>query len=128
MQNIANFLFVPCGERYLKLKDTVCLSTSCGFTTVAGAFLIPYCLMMVFAGMPLFFLELSFGQFAATGAINIWVVCPLLRGTPHHLFYILPPTYLKPKTSSTLKTSLLGCHTVAVVICILASFHTCHAP
>ena len=46
----------------------------------SGAFLIPYCLMMVFAGMPLFFMELSFGQFAAQGVINIWAINPLFKG------------------------------------------------
>jgi len=36
--------------------------------------------MMVFAGMPLFFMELSLGQFAAQGAINVWAVSPLFKG------------------------------------------------
>jgi solute carrier family 6 amino acid transporter-like protein 5/7/9/14 len=46
----------------------------------SGAFLIPYAVMLVFAGIPLFFMELSFGQFAAEGVISIWKVSPLMQG------------------------------------------------
>jgi len=36
--------------------------------------------MMIFAGMPLFFLELSVGQFAGTGIIHIWRLSPMFTG------------------------------------------------
>ena len=36
--------------------------------------------MLIFAGMPIFFLEISFGQFAGEGVITIWKVCPLMQG------------------------------------------------
>ena len=36
--------------------------------------------MLVFAGLPLFFMELSFGQFASEGVVSIWKVCPLMQG------------------------------------------------
>jgi len=46
-----------------------------------GAFLIPYVIMLVLCGLPLFFLELAFGQFASLGPITIWkTVCPLFSG------------------------------------------------
>ena len=47
---------------------------------ISGAFLIPYLFMLIFAGIPLFFMELSFGQFASEGVITVWKVCPLLTG------------------------------------------------
>ena len=47
---------------------------------VAGAFLIPYVLMLALVGLPLFFMELAFGQFASLGPITIWRVNPLLKG------------------------------------------------
>uniref|UniRef100_T1KFZ1 Transporter n=1 Tax=Tetranychus urticae TaxID=32264 RepID=T1KFZ1_TETUR len=37
-----------------------------------GVFLIPYTLMLLFGALPLFFLELSLGQFAKSGPINVW--------------------------------------------------------
>ncbi|XP_049433594.1 sodium- and chloride-dependent neutral and basic amino acid transporter B(0+) [Epinephelus fuscoguttatus] len=45
-----------------------------------GAFLIPYFLMLVVAGIPLFFLESAFGQFCSQGPINIWRAVPILQG------------------------------------------------
>ncbi|KAK7485579.1 hypothetical protein BaRGS_00023154, partial [Batillaria attramentaria] len=45
-----------------------------------GAFLIPYVLMLILCGLPLFFLELAFGQFASIGPITIWRISPFFRG------------------------------------------------
>uniref|UniRef100_A0A8C2FP69 Solute carrier family 6 member 4b n=1 Tax=Cyprinus carpio TaxID=7962 RepID=A0A8C2FP69_CYPCA len=46
-----------------------------------GAFLIPYVLMAVFGGVPLFYMELALGQFHRTGAISIWKhICPMFKG------------------------------------------------
>ncbi|XP_029287939.1 sodium- and chloride-dependent neutral and basic amino acid transporter B(0+) [Cottoperca gobio] len=45
-----------------------------------GAFLIPYFVMLVVAGIPLFFLESAFGQFCSQGPINIWRSVPILQG------------------------------------------------
>ncbi|XP_076352499.1 sodium- and chloride-dependent glycine transporter 1-like [Tachypleus tridentatus] len=45
-----------------------------------GAFLIPYTIVLIFMGLPLFFLELAFGQFASEGPITIWKIAPLFQG------------------------------------------------
>ena len=45
-----------------------------------GTFLIPYAVMLVIAGIPLFFFELSFGQFASQGPVTVWSVSPLFAG------------------------------------------------
>ncbi|XP_054271934.1 sodium-dependent serotonin transporter isoform X2 [Macrosteles quadrilineatus] len=46
-----------------------------------GAFLIPYCMMLVFGGLPLFYMELALGQFHRCGCLTIWKrICPALKG------------------------------------------------
>uniref|UniRef100_A0AAQ5XE70 Transporter n=1 Tax=Amphiprion ocellaris TaxID=80972 RepID=A0AAQ5XE70_AMPOC len=45
-----------------------------------GAFLIPYLLMLVLCGIPLFFLESAIGQFCSQGPINMWRAVPVLQG------------------------------------------------
>ncbi|XP_041374231.1 sodium- and chloride-dependent glycine transporter 1-like [Gigantopelta aegis] len=45
-----------------------------------GAFLIPYILSLVFMGIPLFCLEVTFGQFASMGPLSIWAINPLFKG------------------------------------------------
>lgn len=45
-----------------------------------GAFLIPYVVMMGLCGYPLMFLELSLGQYARQGIVNVWKAVPLLQG------------------------------------------------
>ncbi|XP_064598237.1 sodium- and chloride-dependent glycine transporter 1-like isoform X2 [Liolophura sinensis] len=45
-----------------------------------GAFLIPYVIMLIFVGIPIFFLELAFGQFASSGPITVWRMNPVLKG------------------------------------------------
>lgn len=47
----------------------------------AGAFLIPYCIMLVFGGLPLFYMELALGQYYRSGCISVWRhICPALKG------------------------------------------------
>ncbi|KAK3100774.1 hypothetical protein FSP39_025139, partial [Pinctada imbricata] len=45
-----------------------------------GAFLVPYAIMLIIAGLPLFFFELNLGQFASEGPITVWKVKPLFMG------------------------------------------------
>ena len=45
-----------------------------------GAFLIPYFIFLLLCGIPLYFLELAFGQFASCSPLTIWSVCPLFKG------------------------------------------------
>ncbi|XP_068234602.1 sodium-dependent dopamine transporter [Palaemon carinicauda] len=46
-----------------------------------GAFLFPYCVMLVLGGIPLFFMELALGQYNRKGAITCWGrLVPLFKG------------------------------------------------
>lgn len=51
-----------------------------------GAFLIPYTIMLLFVGIPLFFMELAFGQFASEGPVTIWKISPLFTGIGYAMF------------------------------------------
>ncbi|XP_036596371.1 sodium- and chloride-dependent creatine transporter 1 [Trichosurus vulpecula] len=45
-----------------------------------GVFLIPYLVIALLGGIPIFFLEISLGQFMKAGSINVWNICPLFKG------------------------------------------------
>lgn len=60
----------------------------------AGAFLIPYIVMLLFAGLPLFFLELCFGQYSSSGPISAWRSAPLMKG--QYPIYIRSFLFLSP--------------------------------
>ncbi|XP_061423807.1 sodium- and chloride-dependent glycine transporter 1 isoform X1 [Lethenteron reissneri] len=53
-----------------------------------GAFMFPYFIMLVFCGIPLFFLELSFGQFASLGCLGVWKVNPLFKGVGYGMMVV----------------------------------------
>ena len=46
-----------------------------------GAFLLPYVIVLIFIGRPVYFLELTLGQFSSRGATTVWIeMLPLFRG------------------------------------------------
>ncbi|KAJ8313056.1 hypothetical protein KUTeg_010429, partial [Tegillarca granosa] len=46
-----------------------------------GAFLLPYFIMLIFGGLPLFYMELALGQFQRCGCLTVWKrICPALKG------------------------------------------------
>ena len=64
------------------------------FVSFVGAFLIPYCIMYVLGGLPLFYLELCLGQYQRVGCISVWRrICPLFQGNRISTAYH-PPEFL----------------------------------
>ncbi|XP_054902074.1 sodium- and chloride-dependent creatine transporter 1 [Poeciliopsis prolifica] len=45
-----------------------------------GVFLIPYLLIVVIGGIPVFFLEIALGQFMKQGGVSAWNIAPLFKG------------------------------------------------
>ncbi|XP_038045589.1 sodium- and chloride-dependent glycine transporter 1-like [Patiria miniata] len=58
------------------------------FRNGGGAFLIPYVIMLAFAGLPLFFLEVSFGQYCSQGPITCWRAVPMFRGVGYGMLVV----------------------------------------
>lgn len=45
-----------------------------------GAFVIPYLIVLVFIGRPMYYLEMAIGQFANKGHVKIWELAPFMKG------------------------------------------------
>lgn len=50
------------------------------FENGGGAFLIPYIVVLVVVGRPLYYLEMVLGQFTSKGCVEVWQLAPLLKG------------------------------------------------
>lgn len=50
------------------------------YNSGGAAFLIPFLIMLFVIGIPLFYMELCWGQFASLGPIAIWHMNPLMKG------------------------------------------------
>ena len=66
-----------------------------------AAFLFPYIIMTLLAALPLFFLELSVGQFTSQGPVTAWSMTPLLSG-----MLVPPPLSLSLSVSVSVSVSL----------------------
>ena len=54
-----------------------------------GAFLIPYIIVLLFLGKPLYFLEMAMGQFSSYGSVKVWEIVPILKGILAFYFYFI---------------------------------------
>ena len=58
-----------------------------------GAFLIPYVLVHILIGKPIYYMEACIGQFVSGGPVKVWALSPALKGklTAGLLKQFLPP-------------------------------------
>ena len=45
-----------------------------------GAFLIPYLILLLLVGKPMYYMEVAIGQFSQQGPLGIWKLAPLFTG------------------------------------------------
>lgn len=68
-----------------------CIATSVGLGNVwrfpfiayqngGGAFLIPYLLILIFIGKPMYYLECLLGQFSTRNSVRVWALAPAMKG------------------------------------------------
>ena len=78
--NIALFPMLFCQYvQFTKYFTYTCFPSFLLFFFV-GAFLIPYFIVLIVVGIPLYCLELTFGQFGSQGMTTIWKINPLFKG------------------------------------------------
>ncbi|XP_009868482.1 PREDICTED: sodium-dependent neutral amino acid transporter SLC6A17 [Apaloderma vittatum] len=59
----------------------LCQKNGGAFCPLPGAYLVPYLVLLIIIGLPLFFLELAVGQRIRRGSIGVWnYICPRLGG------------------------------------------------
>lgn len=54
---------------------------STAFRNGGGAFVIPYMIVLLIVGRPVYYLEMVMGQFSSRGSVKVYDVSPVMRGT-----------------------------------------------
>jgi len=52
-----------------------------------GAFLIPYLVVLLLIGRPIYYLEMCIGQFSSSGQVKIWSAAPIFKGETFPTYY-----------------------------------------
>lgn len=71
----------------------------------SGAYLVPYLVLLIIIGIPLFFLELAVGQRIRRGSIGVWhYVCPRLGGIG------FSSCIVSRRLGEVMRVAVLGCY------------------
>ena len=54
-----------------------------------GAFLIPYIIVLLLVGKPIYYLEMILGQFSSRGGVKVFDCAPIMRGNSKLYKYYL---------------------------------------
>lgn len=65
------FLFLPC---------LFAIYAFTAYENGGGAFLVPYFIVLLVFGRPMYYLEMCLGQFSSIGPVNIWEISPIFKG------------------------------------------------
>ncbi|PAA68201.1 hypothetical protein BOX15_Mlig032869g1 [Macrostomum lignano] len=58
------------------------------FSNGGGAFLIPYAILLLLCGIPVFLLDLSLGQFTSEGPATCWEFAPIFTGLGYSMVFL----------------------------------------
>lgn len=77
------FSLLKCNVMYRKVINWLLwIVTPLNWMSFTGAFLLPYLVMLIFCGLPLFYMELALGQFQRCGCLTVWNrICPAFKGS-----------------------------------------------
>lgn len=91
-----------------------------------GAFLIPYVIVLLLVGKPIYYLEMVVGQFSSRGSINVYDIAPAMKGKIEFyfkftvfLFFIICLTFIY---RNWIWSSIFGGCT-SRILCINISFN-----
>ncbi|UYV77209.1 hypothetical protein LAZ67_15000131 [Cordylochernes scorpioides] len=88
------------------------------------AFLIPYLIMLLLAGKPLYFLEMAFGQFAGVGPVGVWSCLPIAKG--YNCFHMCRRVvYSVPVDHHVRQCGDAGVGWAMVLVCLVVVIYYC---
>ena len=91
-----------------------CIATSVGLGNVwrfpfiaylngGGAFLIPYIIVLLLIGKPMYYLECALGQFSSRNSVSVWSLSPAMKG--ELVFKVINLIWIKRILSTYTKSS-----------------------